>query len=52
MSRIRNAWAASCMALVGALLALAPPASAQDKTVRAVMHAEEIGRASCRERVL
>jgi hypothetical protein len=28
------------MALVGALLALAPPASAQDKTVRAVMHAE------------
>jgi len=40
MSRIRNAWAASCMALVGALLALAPPASAQDKTIRAVMHAE------------
>ena len=40
MSRVRNAWAASCMALVGALLGLAPPASAQDKTVRAVMHAE------------
>ena len=41
MSRFRNAWAASCVALVGALLTLGPPAFAQgEKTIRAVMHAE------------
>jgi len=35
MSRFRNAWAVGCVALVGALLALASPVSAQgEKTVR------------------
>ena len=41
MSRFRKPWAAGCVALVGALLTLGPPAFAQgEKTVRAVMHAE------------
>ena len=41
MSRVRNAWAAACVALVGALLGLAPAGVRPgEKTVRAVMHAE------------
>ena len=39
--------------ILAALVALLLPltASAQEKVLRAVMHADEIGRASCRERV-